>query len=82
MNDSKDSPKRGDGRVRFWIEADLPDEQASAFLEALNGKDSDVILLAERAIRERLDHVWDDEIELRLDEDTRLLLAEAASRND
>jgi hypothetical protein len=45
----------GDGWVRFAIEVRVPLRQASIVAAALTGNDDDVILAAERAMRERIE---------------------------
>ena len=43
----------------------VPDEQAGAFLTGLTGNDSDIVLAAERAMRDRLgDSPTGDEVEI------------------
>jgi hypothetical protein len=64
--------------VTFTVEVAVPLSDADNFRAALTGDDNDVVLAAERAIRQRLDDVrdadagaqaGDEEVELRIEDE-------------
>lgn len=62
--------KTRNGMIVFNVDVNVPQEQAGAFAEAMTGNDDDIVLAAERAIRDRLSDVdvrydlTDEEVEL------------------
>jgi hypothetical protein len=64
-------------QVRFNVEVRVPFALAAAYADALTGEDDDIILAAERAMRERLDALGASEsIELSPEPLTQHLQAE------
>lgn len=52
-----------DGWVRFAIEVKVPMRQAPLLAEALTGNDDDIVLAAEKAMRERLEDAVEQDAE-------------------
>lgn len=61
------------GTIIFQLEVEVPAAEAEAYAKAMTGNDDDVILAAEKAMRNRLaDSDVDSEIELYVPESERV----------
>ena len=66
--------KDGSGWMNFTVRVRVPPRTGGAVADALTGNDDDLVLVAEQAMRERLEQDWPydategDELELALDD--------------
>lgn len=50
--------------IRFDVQVELPAEYAQRYFDAMTGNDDDILLAAEKAMRERLGSIGSREVEL------------------
>ena len=61
----------GERRVRFSLTVSIPADQVGDFAAEMSGDDDDIILAAEKVMRERMaDRLWEETLEEELELET------------